>query len=65
MEPISILLSVLILISIILYVFAIYDIIKHRSDFERKINQGIWLMVIVFLPIIGSVTYLSFRHSIR
>jgi hypothetical protein len=65
MEPISILLSVLIFISLILYVLAIYDIIKNRSRFNKRVYQGIWLMVIVFIPIIGSIIYLSFRNSIR
>ena len=46
-------------------VWAIYDIIKHRSGFEKKIHQGLWLMVVVFLPILGSVTYLSVRNSVR
>ena len=65
MEPIAILLTVLIIIGVVLYVWALYDLIKHRSDFRRKIHQGLWLMVIVFLPILGSVTYLSVRRSVR
>jgi len=65
MEPVAIVVTVLIVISIALYVWAIYDIIKHRSGFEKKIHQGLWLMVIVFLPVIGSVTYLTIRKSIR
>lgn len=65
MESISVLLAVFILVSLVLYVVAIYDIIKHRGDFRKKINQGLWLMVIVFLPVIGSLTYLSVRNSLR
>jgi hypothetical protein len=65
MEPISFLLTILIIISVVLYVWAVYDLIKHRSDFKKKIHQGLWLMIVVFLPILGSLTYLSVRRSIR
>jgi len=65
MEPVSVLLTVLIIISVVLYVWAVYDLIKHRSDFRKKIHQGLWLMIVVFLPILGSLTYLSVRKSIR
>ena len=65
MEPVAVLLTVLIIISVILYAWAVYDLIKHRSDFKKKIHQGLWLMIVVFLPILGSVTYLSVRKSLR
>jgi len=65
MEPITIVISVLIVISILLYAWAIYDIIRHRSGFKKKIHQGLWLMIIVFLPVLGSLIYLSLRNSIR
>lgn len=65
MEPVSVLLTVLIIISVVLYVWAVYDLIKHRGDFKKKIHQGLWLMIVVFLPILGSLTYLSVRRSIR
>ena len=65
MEPVSVLLTVLIIISVVLYVWAVYDLIKNRSDFKKKIHQGLWLMIVVLLPILGSLTYLSVRRSIR
>ena len=65
MEPIAVVITILIVVSVVLYTWAVYDLIKHRSGFKKKIHQGIWLMIVVFLPIIGSIVYLSIRNSIR
>ncbi|MFO7851314.1 MAG: PLDc N-terminal domain-containing protein [Bacteroidota bacterium] len=65
METIAVVITILIIISVLLYAWAVYDLIKHRSEFKKKIYQGLWLMVVVFLPVIGAVTYLSVKKSIR
>lgn len=65
MEPFAVVITILIIISVLLYAWAVYDLIKHRSEFKKKIYQGLWLMVVVFLPVIGAVTYLSVKKSIR
>ncbi|MEA1886011.1 MAG: PLDc N-terminal domain-containing protein [Bacteroidota bacterium] len=65
MEPITIIITVLSIISLVMYAWAIYDLIKHRSEFKKRIYQGLWLMFVVFVPVIGAVTYLSVRNSVR
>lgn len=62
MEPVSIVVGLGFLIVFVLYVIAVYDVIKNRSRFVNLQTQGLWLIVIVFLPFLGSVLYLLLRE---
>lgn len=45
-----------ILIPGILWIWALIDII--RSEFADSTNKVIWVLVIIFLPVIGALLYL-------
>ncbi|MBM3419585.1 MAG: hypothetical protein FJY11_00460 [Bacteroidetes bacterium] len=62
MEPVSILVGLGLLIVFILYVTAVLDVIKNRNRFVTLQTQGLWLMVIVLLPFVGSIVYLLLRE---
>ena len=63
MEPIVIFLGILIIIALILYAIAIYDLIINKSQFKNVRIRGLWLFIIVMFPGIGSLTYLLFKGS--
>jgi len=49
---------ILVLISIFaLFIYAIISIVKSKSDTEDKL---IWLLVVLLIPILGSIIYLLF-----
>lgn len=62
MEPINILVGLGFLIVFVLYIVAVYDVIKNRSRFVNLKTYGLWLMAIVFVPLLGSIAYLSLRE---
>ena len=62
MEPVSIVIGFGLLIVLLLYVVAVYDVIKNRGRFLNLQTQGLWLMAIVLVPLLGSVIYLLLRE---
>jgi len=61
METISIFVGLALLIVFVLYVISIIDVIRNRNRFESYRTQGLWLMLIVFVPFFGSLIYLFIR----
>ncbi len=53
-------LGVLGLLTAILWVIALVDLIGTRSDLDRRQRSG-WILVIVLLPIVGSIWYWARR----
>jgi amino acid transporter len=53
-------LGVLGLLTAFLWVFALVDLVGKRSDLDRR-QRWAWLLVIVLLPIVGSIWYLVRR----
>jgi len=45
----------LILISIVLWVYCLIDILKNKFEQNDKV---IWILVVILLPILGSILYL-------
>ncbi len=52
---------VLIVIAIILWIYAIYDVVK--GTFTGSGSKTLWLVVIIFFPILGAILYLIFGRS--
>lgn len=42
-------------VPVILWILAILDIVK--SDFKDNTIKIVWLLVVIFLPVIGSILY--------
>jgi len=55
--------ALLSLIAIILWIIAIGDIIKARLKYLTF--NLVWLMIVIFLPIVGSLAYLFMRKNMR
>jgi len=51
----ELLLLTIVLVPFILSVWAIIDIIK--SNFRESTNKIVWLLVVLFLPIVGVILY--------
>ncbi|MFD2248538.1 PLDc N-terminal domain-containing protein [Pontibacter ruber] len=45
----------------ILWLWALIDLLN--SDFEKGIDKLIWLVVIVFIPLLGALLYLLFGRK--
>ena len=52
--------GVLGVVAAILWVLALVDLFGKRSDLDRRQRSG-WILVVVLLPIIGSIWYLLQR----
>ena len=52
----EILVILILLLPAILWIFALIDIL--RSDFQGN-NKLIWVLVVIFLPIIGAILYFA------
>ena len=50
----------LILVSIGLWIYCLIDILKNK--FERN-DKIIWILVVILLPILGSILYLFIRKN--
>jgi cobalamin synthase len=48
------------LFALILWILALVDLLGKRSDLDRR-QRAAWILVIVLLPIIGSIWYLVRR----
>jgi hypothetical protein len=54
-------LSLIGLIPFILIVYCLYDI--SRSKFKDPLNKLLWTIIVIFVPILGSVFYLILGRS--
>jgi len=65
----TILITALLLLALVLWIWAVIDIL--RSDFKDIVQKIIWLLVVIFFPILGSIVYFQLgrkytsRPSIR
>jgi hypothetical protein len=46
------------LIALALWVYCIFDVISTEEALIRNMPKGIWLMIVIFLPDIGSLAWL-------
>lgn len=46
----------------VLYIYILIDILKHEFTGYNKI---IWILVLIFFPVIGAILYLVFGKSRR
>jgi hypothetical protein len=53
---------VFIIFTFILYIYILIDILKHEFTGYNKI---IWILVLVFFPVLGALLYLIFGRSQR
>lgn len=61
MEEFGLFLLLFGLITLILWIYAIYDIVKGSlSGNNEKI---IWLLVVIFFPVLGALCYLLFGRK--
>nr|WP_223447621.1 PLD nuclease N-terminal domain-containing protein [Polaribacter litorisediminis] len=44
------------LVSILLSIYCLINLLKHKFENNDKL---IWILVVIFLPILGSILYLS------
>lgn len=45
----------IIILPTLLWIFALIDILK--SDFKDDVNKIIWVLIVILLPILGSILY--------
>ena len=55
-------LMIFIIFTFILYIYILIDILKHEFTGYNKI---IWILVLIFFPVIGAILYLVFGKSQR
>ncbi|QKE28661.1 cardiolipin synthase family protein [Arcobacter acticola] len=55
-------LMIFIVFTFILYIYILIDILKHEFTGYNKI---IWILVLIFFPILGAILYLVFGRSQR
>ena len=55
-------LMIFIVFTFILYIYILIDILKHEVTGYNKI---IWILVLIFFPILGAILYLIFGRSQR
>ena len=55
-------LMIFIVFTFILYIYILIDILKHEFTGYNKI---IWILVIIFFPILGAILYLVFGRIQR
>jgi hypothetical protein len=59
----ELILVALVLVPLILSVWALIDILK--SNFRESTNKIVWLLVVLFLPILGVILYFAIGRSQR
>jgi len=52
---------ILIIVTILLWFWAIYDIAYAR--FKKPVMNTVWLLVVLFAPLLGSILYLIFKDQ--
>ena len=55
-------LMVFVVFTFILYIYILIDILKHEFTGYNKI---IWILVLIFFPVLGALLYLVFGMSQR
>lgn len=60
MDVLTVSLIVLLVLSIVLWVWAVYDLRKSRIATNSKL---VWLVVLLFLPMIGPVVYFQINKQ--
>ncbi|MDD2887907.1 MAG: PLDc N-terminal domain-containing protein [Aliarcobacter sp.] len=55
-------LMVFVVFTFILYIYILIDILKHEFTGYNKI---IWILVLIFFPVLGALLYLVFGRSQR
>ena len=55
-------LMIFIIFTFILYIYILIDILKHEFTGYNKI---IWILVLIFFPVLGAILYLVFGKSRR
>ena len=55
-------LMIFIIFTFILYIYILIDILKHEFTGYNKI---IWILVLIFFPVLGAILYLVFGKSQR
>jgi len=55
------LIPILVFLTILLWFWAIYDIAYSR--FKTPIMSTVWLLVVLFAPLLGSLLYLIFKKK--
>lgn len=53
---------VFMIFTFILYIYILIDILKHEFTGYNKI---IWILVLIFFPVLGAILYLVFGKSQR
>jgi hypothetical protein len=53
---------IFVIFTFILYIYILIDILKHEFTGYNKI---IWILVLVFFPVLGAILYLVFGRSQR
>ena len=53
----------LVLVPFVLSIWALIDIVK--SSFRESTNKVVWLLVVLFLPILGTILYFVIGRSQR
>ncbi|MGK0412610.1 MAG: hypothetical protein ACJA1B_000808 [Polaribacter sp.] len=51
-----VILQISLLVSILLWIYCLINILKYKFENNDKL---IWILVVIFLPILGSILYLS------
>lgn len=59
---ISSFLMIFVVFTFILYIYILIDILKHEFTGYNKI---IWIIVLIFFPVLGAILYLVFGKSQR
>ena len=55
-------LMVFVVFTFILYIYVLIDILKHEFTGYNKI---IWILILIFFPLLGALLYLVFGRSQR
>src|SRR5687768_10399109 len=47
------------LVVMALWIYCIFDVIATDNSLVRSLPKGVWLLLVIFLPMIGSVAWLA------
>ncbi len=50
-----------VLLPVVLWLWALIDIL--RSDFKDSVTKLIWIVVVIFVPVVGAILYLVLRKG--
>ncbi|MFB6341269.1 PLDc N-terminal domain-containing protein [Saccharicrinis sp. FJH62] len=60
-SPFNLLILLLIVLSILLWAWAFYDI--NKSKIQPLHIKMLWMLIILVAPVIGSIIYFQIRHK--